>query len=268
MVSGEHKRQVPKGNIFGYKYCEVVYTSSNHEKLGRKLNSATLSDSANTDDLTASQLKTVGKLNNSVEPDGAKIIDIDVQKFPKFKCTYGSCSYTCKKRRRFVLHTYKMHINKEYMCRLANCGKYYPTENALYDHVKTSHRKKKFACELCPMSYDYKCILNNHLVRKHNDKSRPRFVCKLCNKQFVTASELGNHKSTHTTSKPHKCLKCGRSFSRRYDVKRHMHCVHLRDRSYTCRFCGITKTCRSQTRDHEAMCIRNKNNVALSFNDM
>ena len=173
----EHKKQVPKGNIFGYKYCEVVYTSSNHEQLGSRVNSATFSDSANTDDLTfsakknASQLKTLGKLKNSVAPDGTKIIDVDAQKFPKFKCTYGSCSYTCKERRRFVLHTYRIHINKEHMCRLANCGKYYPTESALYDHVKTSHRKKKFACELCPMSYDYKCLLNNHMVRKHNDKS-------------------------------------------------------------------------------------------------
>ena len=273
----DHKKQVPKGNILRYKYCEIVYTSSNHEKLGSRLNSAALSESANTDDLTAllkknvSQLKTADKLKNSVEPVIAKIIDVDEfprQKHPKFKCTYGSCSFATSKKKRFVLHTYKMHINKEYKCRLANCGKYYTTENALYEHIKSCHPKRRFACKLCPMSYDYNCLLNNHMVRKHNDKSRPRFVCKLCNKQFATSSELGCHKSTHTKSKPYKCLECGRAFSRRGGLKRHMHSVHLKEKRYSCRFCGTTKIHLSQAKDHEAMCIRNKNNIALLFPDV
>ena len=273
----QHRRRMPKGDMLGYKYCEVVNTSSNHEKLGSRLNFETLSDSANTDDLTfsakknASQLKTVDKRKNSVETGGAKKTSIAktfAQKHPKFKCTYDSCSYTCKKRRRMVLHTYKIHTNREYKCRLANCGKYYTTENALYDHVKSSHPKRRFPCDLCPMSYDYKCVLNQHLARKHNDTSQPKFVCKLCNKQFVTSSALGLHKLTHTKSKPHKCLECGQTFSSRGGLKRHIHGVHLKEMRYSCRFCGATTPHVSLTKDHEAMCIMNKNNVALSFPDM
>jgi Zinc finger, C2H2 type len=53
--------------------------------------------------------------------------------------------------------------------------------------------------------------------------TQPRpHVCELCGLAFVRGHDLKRHKDTHTNSKPHVC-DCGKSFSRKDALKRHVH---------------------------------------------
>ncbi|NXB09499.1 ZN397 protein, partial [Cnemophilus loriae] len=51
------------------------------------------------------------------------------------------------------------------------------------------------------------------------------------------SSELGVHEEFQDGEKPHKCLKCGKSFSKRSYLIRHR-TVHTGERPYECGECG------------------------------
>lgn len=53
------------------------------------------------------------------------------------------------------------------------------------------------------------------------NQPRPH-VCDICGLAFVRGHDLKRHKDTHTNSKPHVC-ECGKSFSRKDALKRHIH---------------------------------------------
>ncbi|NWI36196.1 ZN530 protein, partial [Picathartes gymnocephalus] len=52
------------------------------------------------------------------------------------------------------------------------------------------------------------------------------------------SSELVVHKQLRDGGKPHKCLECGRSFSRRSHLIQH-EMVHTGERPYQCGKCGM-----------------------------
>ncbi|KAM4728605.1 uncharacterized protein FYW61_011528 [Anableps anableps] len=67
------------------------------------------------------------------------------------------------------------------------------------------------------------------------------YICSLCNKSFLRLSQLEEHKTTHQaahqTSKPFRCLECGKSFTQKTRLKTHQR-VHTGERPFSCGICG------------------------------
>jgi hypothetical protein len=62
-----------------------------------------------------------------------------------------------------------------------------------------------------------------HTTKSASSANQPRpHVCELCGLAFVRGHDLKRHKDTHTNSKPHVC-ECGKSFSRKDALKRHVY---------------------------------------------
>ncbi|XP_026548787.1 zinc finger protein OZF-like, partial [Notechis scutatus] len=71
--------------------------------------------------------------------------------------------------------------------------------------------------------------------RQHKDG--PRHSCLLCGRAFTRKSSLNRHLIIHTGEKPYKCAHCGKSFNRKTNLLSH-EMVHARDKSYQCSDCG------------------------------
>ncbi|MCG3223038.1 MAG: C2H2-type zinc finger protein [Candidatus Heimdallarchaeota archaeon] len=66
------------------------------------------------------------------------------------------------------------------------------------------------------------------------------FKCDSCGKHFTRKDGLTRHiKTVHNKEKMHKCPKCGLAFSRKDMVNRHVRDVHLKIKNHVCKECGM-----------------------------
>ena len=98
-----------------------------------------------------------------------------------------------------------------------------------------------------------------------------RYVCKICNKQLKTLSNLRCHEETHNERKQHLCEICGKQYTLRRGLREHM-ATHLVER-YTCNICHQTFSSQStlnahlrvHTNDHQNLPPRNVFTYRLSL---
>lgn len=81
------------------------------------------------------------------------------------------------------------------------------------------------------------CVLPSRAVRgleeQSKDDPRKKYQCPTCPRAFARAYNLKTHMATHDPNrlKPHVCphRNCGRSFSRKHDLGRHLVSIHRED---------------------------------------
>jgi len=133
-------------------------------------------------------------------------------------------------------------LEKKYSC--PHCDKKFVREKAFLAHKSNYHnesvkveagKKPLLSCELCGLKFEAPVQMEKHMVS--HTKAKP-FQCPVCNKGFVSKSNLSAHQRLHEgTALRYKCNQCDKKFSHRSEVKQHM-VVHTGIRAYTCHQCG------------------------------
>uniref|UniRef100_A0A8C6KXZ3 Zinc finger protein 865 n=1 Tax=Nothobranchius furzeri TaxID=105023 RepID=A0A8C6KXZ3_NOTFU len=109
-----------------------------------------------------------------------------------------------------------------------------------------------FSCQLCGSSFPKLRALTIHHRKSHSQESRLPQICSICSQSSPTASELLEHRKTHTTSKRYPCEQCGEGFDSLLARSQHRR-VHRVMRQFKCPHCEKTYTRRSDVKRHLAV---------------
>lgn len=79
--------------------------------------------------------------------------------------------------------------------------------------------------QLNPISNENDCGIVNNLIMpdlKENQEDVNRTGCSYCGKKFKKAFSVQQHERIHTGERPFQCIICGRAFSQKANVRKHM----------------------------------------------
>ncbi len=178
-----------------------------------------------------------------------------------FRCKYCSLSFvrTTELLKHVIFHT----GDTRNQCR--QCKAVLSSQERLEKHKKTHSVSGNFQCHMCGANgFESKKTLSSHL-RLHTkagadknakrsslndgvnnkDKVGQTFGCELCEKRFTRKSNFMAHVKRHYSNqitepvkvKSHLCCICGKLFSYRTHLIRHLY-IHDGRRPYKCEYCG------------------------------
>lgn len=88
-----------------------------------------------------------------------------------------------------------------------------------YEDKATAH-VGFIACNFCPKTFKSHINLERHLFTLHAPSKE--FACTVCNATCVTQEIYQMHVDSHEEGKPFACDKCGKEFTRKYHLDRHL----------------------------------------------
>ncbi len=100
----------------------------------------------------------------------------------------------------------------------------------------TQNSEKRFACDQCEYSAQYRCLLKRHMPVHTGQKS---LACDQCDYKCTRPGDLKKHTRTHTGETPFACDQCSYKGSQRGNLERHKQ-THTREKSFICEHCGLS----------------------------
>lgn len=153
---------------------------------------------------------------------------------------------------------------KVFHCGFEGCGKSFPKQKKLEDHMNVHTNSRPYKCDMCERSY----MRNSHLMVHKKKHFPPEFKCERCGYMCHTKDRSEKHKQTcieyqceicrkkytkkawfdvhveshHTktfnrTKKEHLCGYCKFTFYKKSNLKVHIRSVHLLLKPFKC-VCG------------------------------
>ncbi|XP_034288869.1 zinc finger protein 436-like isoform X2 [Pantherophis guttatus] len=118
---------------------------------------------------------------------------------------------------------------EDYICR--DVDKHYQTEMEEEDYICRDNGKTHKWTQSLPHKN------GSHTSQKRTQTGEKPHKCMECGKNFSRNSSLTFHKKIHTGERPYKCMECGKSFVRRANLSSHTR-IHTGEKPYKCTECG------------------------------
>ncbi|KAG6456307.1 transcriptional repressor CTCF isoform X2 [Manduca sexta] len=158
------------------------------------------------------------------------------------ECDYASVELS-KLRRHVRCHTGE----RPYQC--PHCTYASPDTFKLKRHLRTHTGEKPYKCEHCNMCFTQSNSLKAHKLI-HNVSKKPVYACELCPAKCGRKTDLRIHvQKLHTSDKPLKCKRCGKSFPDRYSCKVHNK-THEGEKCFKCELCPYASTTLRHLKSH------------------
>ncbi|GJQ81020.1 hypothetical protein Trydic_g23448 [Trypoxylus dichotomus] len=150
----------------------------------------------------------------------------------RFPC--DECGKMFKYRHHIELHKATHKTERPYKCDICNMS--FKLLKVLRRHEKThAEREAKYVCEICDRAFIDILYLNRHKIIHVSPDSKD-FICKTCGKSFSLKRSLKKHMKNHSDDKPHVCPQCGQSFRYKWVLKKHV-LIHTDEKPFSCNMC-------------------------------
>ena len=119
-----------------------------------------------------------------------------------------------------------------HVCNL--CGKVFPLDASLQEHVRTHLSTKEHQCETCGKTFCQASSLKQHQLVHSGLKP---YSCHICGVSFRKTHHLRRHFLVHTGERPYQCEFCDKTFTSSGNLNKHR-AIHLGEKNFECEFCG------------------------------
>ena len=113
---------------------------------------------------------------------------------------------------------------------------------ALYSIWILLHLRLLVLSSLLEVSLNYLCLTSAPIPKQPTDRRYPPYLpgCPHCGKQYTSRCHVLRHiRNFHLNIKPFKCPQCHKRFPDDSQVRRHVNEVHLKIKPLKCRFCDL-----------------------------
>ncbi|KAE8743792.1 hypothetical protein FOCC_FOCC009568 [Frankliniella occidentalis] len=170
-------------------------------------------------------------LESGDEDDKTKIVKIMPKK-----------SQTVTQAHIYLLSRHMKSHSEERPHKCSVCERGFKTLASLQNHVNTHTGTKPHRCKFCDSSFTTSGELVRHVRYKHTHEKPHR--CSVCDYASVELSKMRNHMRCHTEEvgdKPvYRCELCPTTCGRKTDLRIHVQKLHTSDKPLKCKRCGKT----------------------------
>uniref|UniRef100_A0AAV2MBA2 C2H2-type domain-containing protein n=1 Tax=Knipowitschia caucasica TaxID=637954 RepID=A0AAV2MBA2_KNICA len=164
------------------------------------------------------------------------------------------CGHRCMTQEGLELHRLSHTGQTPLKCPVRPCRRRFISHSALEEHVLahfqgTLHKSRsraRFRCSVCHKEFAYNSTFKVHM-RTHTDE-RP-FECSTCGKRFRQLPHLQDHERIHSGLRPFCCWICGKSFSVAARLTEHAR-IHSGEKPYPCPHCSAAFRARANLEKH------------------
>ncbi|XP_032074309.1 zinc finger protein 335 isoform X3 [Thamnophis elegans] len=130
------------------------------------------------------------------------------------------------------------------------CGRVYPMQKRLTQHMKTHSSEKPHMCDKCGKSFKKRYTFKMHLLTHIQAVANHRFKCEFCDHVCEDKKLLLNHQLLHINDRPFRCGLCPYATVREDFLLSHTAVKHTGGKPFGCDLCHFSTKHKKNLRLH------------------